>query len=242
MFAKRAVAIVVVACGIYSFTSKAEFEISPWNGLYNTGGYNLLTFGNNLYDLSNYFNNYYWPSGIDSYWGGSCGSFFSSCYSPYDSLGLFGFNENWFDLNINIDINLLLSPFLYGGYCGYGGSYLCGCGSNLYNNQFCGSFQNYLGSFPYNNNYLFPYYNWTNTGQNYGWFDWNSSFLPINIGINYPVSVPVWGGCDNIFIPCASSTNPYYNTTPIVQQYSPYYNYVPTEPLRYQIPRGAMTH
>ena len=67
--------------------ARAEYSSgNPWSGLYNTGGYNLLGFGDSLYQTSQYMSSYGGGYGGNSYgggyggdsWGGGCGSFMGS--------------------------------------------------------------------------------------------------------------------------------------------------------------------
>lgn len=247
------------------------FNMDPWAGLYNTGGYNLLGFGNSLYSTNQYLSGLY-----GSGWGGSCGSLLGSCSSPWSSAGLFG--NNWglgsmyglggININLDIDLNLysLYSGLLGGSSCGgFGGfSSLCGLGSSScgypslygfgsgYNPYdigcslgYCGSssYLPYYGNSMYNNNWssLYP-----STWNSFYPSTWNNSYSnPYNfsLNINYqPTSyIPSWGGCDGVIVPCSTPTIPVTPVTPWQPTYQQQQTYTPTSPVRYQIPRAA-TH
>ena len=85
-----------------------------WNGLYATGGLGSYGLGLDLSGLSQLL-----QSGNS--WGGSCGSLYSTCSSPYDSVS-YGGSTNPGDITLDINTYLVpgLSPFdtCYTGFCG----------------------------------------------------------------------------------------------------------------------------
>jgi hypothetical protein len=104
-----------------------QAEICGTCGLYNTGGYNLYSFGQNLNTVATacaptatavavpvYLSqpvNYLFASSPSFYttgasgWGGGCGTFTQSCGSCYDTMGMSGYGSN--PGNGLVDIQLL---------------------------------------------------------------------------------------------------------------------------------------
>lgn len=220
-----------------------------WGGLYGVGDYNLYSFGSGMYDLGSYYG-----SGYDSY-GGGCGSLLSSCGGGYDMAGLYG--DSWglgnsggsWDIGINIDIVPTYTsscggeysycsgynPYMQGmdmgcsiGYCD--GGYTPYYGSDYdYSNPLYDPFAQYYNQVP-PSYYPQPYYP---TYGSYPRDPYQNPWIP-----EVPPSIPPYGVCDNILIPCpggiitrqpqilprnqyALPRNPGYPTDPFPPYYPP---------------------
>lgn len=219
-----------------------------WGGLYGTGGYNLLDFGLDIYNTGSYLGSNY---GYDS-WGGGCGSFYSTCSSPYSTSGLYG--SDWgmtpylygYGSGLSIDINININLYLGGLYSampyGYGYGYGSGYGSGGYDVGcsigYCSGGSSYPWMYPFG----YDTYGYGNNsyGSNYYSNLWGSNpyglpgmYFPIDININPwtngsytpPTSIPPYGSCGGL-IPCP--------TGPITRNDPPVYQYPPVNPPVYQ--------
>lgn len=184
-----------------------------WSGLYATGGYDLLNFGLDLYDVSSLYSG-------DS-WGGGCASFTGNCGSAYDLTSLYGDDSSY---SIDIDITYLLGGGSYNNPFGFGGG--MGGFSPFMGGGGIGGFPPFMGGggSPFLN---FP---------PYSGFPPFSPFSPL-MG-NYPPAgfpvptLPPWGGCDGVIVACP--TGP---LTPPV--YTPGTGIYPGSGPDYTVPRGG---
>ncbi|NDG27880.1 MAG: hypothetical protein EB120_11985, partial [Proteobacteria bacterium] len=114
---KKIIGATILTSLFFIAPEQAQAEMCSSCGLYNTGGYNLYSFGQNLNSIASAcapvtvpiqvpvylsnptqylfsFSSPTFTSSSPSYgWGGGCGTFTQSCGSCYDSVGLGGYGS-----------------------------------------------------------------------------------------------------------------------------------------------------
>lgn len=91
--------VLLLNIWIHPVSSAWDYDCDDWGSLYSLGGYNLYDFGLDIFNIGSSYESY------DS-WG--CG--FDSCYSPYDTVGFYGYSNPYdtvgFYGNSNSDYSL----------------------------------------------------------------------------------------------------------------------------------------
>lgn len=263
---KKLIGASVLSSLFFIAPERAIAEACVSCALFNTGGYNLYSLGQNMNSLSSclpavtyqpqtmvvpvYLSN---PSLFLSsfqsptYWGGSCGTFTQSCGGFYDTIGLNGYgtsqttpliNSQLLQLiqNQNILLSQLNNPYSTNPYYGGGSSYVTPTYPNY---PIYPSYPSYPS---YPNYPIVPTPPLVTTTPSY----------PYDNTVPYPTTPGLpYGGCDNITVPCpqpgvntytnpsvggGTSTNPFIPSGP---SYAPNLGYDSVPPNHYQVPRGV---
>lgn len=208
-------------------------------GLYNTGGYNLYSFGQNLNNVATacaptvtavavplYLSqpaNYLFASSPSFYntgsagWGGSCGTFTQSCGSCYDTMGMGGYGS--YSGNSLVDVQLL-------NLISYQGSLLNQINNPLLPSNPYSPISPYNPYNPYNPvNPMNPYFPVTPNPITSGPTPPGTITYtnPYDNSVPFPTTPSLsYGGCDNITVMCPQpGIQTYTNTPPSSPIYQP---------------------
>jgi len=244
------------ACGDYC---------DPWAGLYSTGGYALLDVSVDIYNALDYSGGGWSGGGGYDNWGGGCTSFVDPCGGAYGDLSLWGAGMGGYGMGGNGMAN----PYdLYGGMSGLGGD--CFTTGTCFPPMagLPGTMPGMTPGYPPStipNPYYTPPSQPPSVIPNPYYVP---PTQPPFAGVPTPPQLPPWGGCDGIFVPCPGgpvTRPPVPPTTPWVPpsmppwtgpttppgggpqppaytppQFAPRSQTVPTEPVRYHVPRGGV--